>query len=150
VLGHSDNYIRADALVTPTHIVPEWYDWEIYRKFLGVVCLIFILNTNRNILLKVKILATQILYFFTQLFMTLDNTIILLILDYCCSVESLFKKCLVLTTCIKWTDFSLLKFILENIVKRIFFYSNMINKLKYGVQICSTHIHFYSMNKKLY
>jgi len=24
-LGHPDNYIRADALVTPKHIVPEWY-----------------------------------------------------------------------------------------------------------------------------
>jgi quinol-cytochrome oxidoreductase complex cytochrome b subunit len=26
VLGHPDNYIRADALVTPKHIVPEWYE----------------------------------------------------------------------------------------------------------------------------
>ncbi len=25
VLGHSDNYIEANALVTPLHIVPEWY-----------------------------------------------------------------------------------------------------------------------------
>nr|WAQ70075.1 apocytochrome b [Rhizosolenia setigera] len=25
VLGHSDNYIPANPLVTPTHIVPEWY-----------------------------------------------------------------------------------------------------------------------------
>ena len=25
VLGHSDNYIPADPLVTPAHIVPEWY-----------------------------------------------------------------------------------------------------------------------------
>jgi len=24
-LGHSDNYIEANALVTPLHIVPEWY-----------------------------------------------------------------------------------------------------------------------------
>jgi len=24
-LGHPDNYIRADSIVTPTHIVPEWY-----------------------------------------------------------------------------------------------------------------------------
>lgn len=24
-LGHPDNYIRADALITPKHIVPEWY-----------------------------------------------------------------------------------------------------------------------------
>ena len=25
LLGHPDNYIRANSLVTPTHIVPEWY-----------------------------------------------------------------------------------------------------------------------------
>ncbi|MBA4225986.1 MAG: cytochrome b [Hyphomonas sp.] len=25
VLGHADNYIEANALVTPAHIVPEWY-----------------------------------------------------------------------------------------------------------------------------
>ena len=25
VLGHSDNYIPANPLVTPAHIVPEWY-----------------------------------------------------------------------------------------------------------------------------
>ena len=25
VLGHSDNYIQANPLVTPAHIVPEWY-----------------------------------------------------------------------------------------------------------------------------
>ena len=25
LLGHPDNYIRADALITPKHIVPEWY-----------------------------------------------------------------------------------------------------------------------------
>jgi quinol-cytochrome oxidoreductase complex cytochrome b subunit len=30
VLGHSDNYIEANALVTPTHIVPEWYFLPFY------------------------------------------------------------------------------------------------------------------------
>jgi ubiquinol-cytochrome c reductase cytochrome b subunit len=25
VLGHSDNYIQANPMVTPAHIVPEWY-----------------------------------------------------------------------------------------------------------------------------
>ena len=25
ILGHSDNYIEANPLVTPKHIVPEWY-----------------------------------------------------------------------------------------------------------------------------
>ena len=29
-LGHSDNYIQADPLVTPPHIVPEWYFLPFY------------------------------------------------------------------------------------------------------------------------
>jgi quinol-cytochrome oxidoreductase complex cytochrome b subunit len=29
-LGHPDNYIRANALLTPTHIVPEWYFLPFY------------------------------------------------------------------------------------------------------------------------
>ncbi|MCG6114532.1 MAG: cytochrome b N-terminal domain-containing protein [Mesorhizobium sp.] len=29
-LGHADNYIPADALVTPSHIVPEWYFLPFY------------------------------------------------------------------------------------------------------------------------
>ena len=30
LLGHPDNYIRANALVTPKHIVPEWYFLPFY------------------------------------------------------------------------------------------------------------------------
>lgn len=30
VLGHSDNFIEANPLVTPTHIVPEWYFLPFY------------------------------------------------------------------------------------------------------------------------
>ncbi|MHB9881246.1 cytochrome b [Pacificimonas sp. ICDLI1SI03] len=29
-LGHPDNYIEANALATPEHIVPEWYFWPFY------------------------------------------------------------------------------------------------------------------------
>ena len=29
-LGHPDNYIPANALSTPAHIVPEWYYWPFY------------------------------------------------------------------------------------------------------------------------
>jgi quinol-cytochrome oxidoreductase complex cytochrome b subunit len=46
VLGHPDNYIRADSLVTPKHIVPEWYFLPFYAilraipdKFSGVVAM---------------------------------------------------------------------------------------------------------------
>ena len=30
MLGHPDNYIEADPLVTPAHIVPEWYFLPFY------------------------------------------------------------------------------------------------------------------------
>ena len=46
LLNHPDNYIKADAIVTPTHIVPEWYFLPFYAilrsipdKFGGVVCM---------------------------------------------------------------------------------------------------------------
>lgn len=29
-LGHSDNFILANLLVTPSHIVPEWYFLPLY------------------------------------------------------------------------------------------------------------------------
>lgn len=45
-LGHPDNYIPADPLVTPSHIVPEWYFLPFYamlrcvpNKSLGVIVL---------------------------------------------------------------------------------------------------------------
>jgi len=45
-LGHPDNYIPANPLVTPAHIVPEWYLLPFYTilrsipdKLLGVIAL---------------------------------------------------------------------------------------------------------------
>lgn len=45
-LGHPDNYIPANPLVTPTHIVPEWYFLPLYailrsipNKLLGVIAM---------------------------------------------------------------------------------------------------------------
>jgi quinol-cytochrome oxidoreductase complex cytochrome b subunit len=56
ILGHPDNYIRANPLVTPAHIVPEWYFLPFYAilravpsKLGGVaamgaaVCVLFLL-----------------------------------------------------------------------------------------------------------
>jgi len=47
-LGHTDNYIPANPIVTPTHIVPEWYYLVFYailrsipNKLIGVVALLF-------------------------------------------------------------------------------------------------------------
>ena len=46
-LGHSDNYIEANALVTPASITPEWYFWPFYAilraipdKLGGVVAMV--------------------------------------------------------------------------------------------------------------
>ena len=46
LLGHSDNYIQANSLVTPSHIVPEWYFLPFYAilravpdKLGGVICM---------------------------------------------------------------------------------------------------------------
>jgi len=46
LLGHSDNYIPANPLVTPAHIVPEWYFLSFYAilrsipdKLLGVIAM---------------------------------------------------------------------------------------------------------------
>ncbi len=48
LLGHTDNYIVANPMVTPTHIVPEWYLLPFYtilrsipNKLLGVIALMF-------------------------------------------------------------------------------------------------------------
>jgi quinol-cytochrome oxidoreductase complex cytochrome b subunit len=47
IFGHPDNYIVANSLVTPTHIVPEWYFLAMYgllrsvpEKLLGIVSLV--------------------------------------------------------------------------------------------------------------
>ena len=46
-LGHADNYIKADAMVTPEHIVPEWYFLPFYAilravpdKLLGILLMV--------------------------------------------------------------------------------------------------------------
>jgi len=48
-LGHPDNYIMANPLSTPTHIVPEWYFLPFYailrsipNKLLGVIALFMV------------------------------------------------------------------------------------------------------------
>jgi ubiquinol-cytochrome c reductase cytochrome b subunit len=47
-LGHTDNYIPANSMVTPTHIVPEWYFLPFYtilrsipNKLFGVLLMLF-------------------------------------------------------------------------------------------------------------
>jgi len=52
ILGHPDNYLRANPMVTPTHIVPEWYFLPFYAilrsipdKLTGVLALVSALLT---------------------------------------------------------------------------------------------------------
>lgn len=47
ILGHSDNYIEANPMITPAHIVPEWYFLPYYAilrsipdKLGGVICML--------------------------------------------------------------------------------------------------------------
>ena len=54
-LGHPDNYIRANPLVTPTHIVPEWYFLPFYA----------ILRSVPNKLVGVIMMFSSILILFT-------------------------------------------------------------------------------------
>lgn len=49
-LGHSDNFILANALVTPAHIVPEWYFLPLYA----------ILRSVTNKLLGIALIAAAI------------------------------------------------------------------------------------------
>jgi len=65
-LGHSDNYIMANSLVTPAHIVPEWYFLPLYavlrsvpNKLLGlglilgyILCIIFLPFICKNFIIR--------------------------------------------------------------------------------------------------
>ena len=41
-LGHPDNYIKANPLVTPAHIVPEWYFLPFYAILRAVPDILFV------------------------------------------------------------------------------------------------------------
>src|SRR3546814_9175811 len=54
-MGHPDNYIPADPLATPAHIVPEWYFLPFYAilrsipdKLLGVIAMLDRKSTRLN------------------------------------------------------------------------------------------------------
>jgi len=86
-LGHSDNYIMANPLVTPTHIVPEWYSLPFYailraipNKIGGVIAMLsailvlFILpSMDQNSLKspKLRLFATPIFILFVLNFFML-------------------------------------------------------------------------------
>jgi len=88
LFGHPDNYIFANAIITPTHIVPEWYFIPFYailrtipNKLGGVICMalsilsiIFLTWTTK--VLRLSISNNQCNYFFNFIYFTfIFNTI---------------------------------------------------------------------------
>jgi quinol-cytochrome oxidoreductase complex cytochrome b subunit len=83
ILGHPDNYIPANPLVTPPHIVPEWYFLLFYgilrsipNKFIGVVALLsaiivliifpYLTKSIRIRTMEFRILSKVVFWFFTS------------------------------------------------------------------------------------
>ena len=88
LLNHSDNYIQADAIVTPTHIVPEWYEWEVCATFSRRCC--FFLFSVINIINQFGVITVGC--YVTGLFLTLIAAINLLFIEPQLSVKSLIKE----------------------------------------------------------
>ncbi|WP_430424240.1 cytochrome b [Phenylobacterium sp.] len=90
VLGHADNYIPANPLVTPAHIVPEWYFLPFYAilravpdKLGGVLLMFGAIGTlfvvpwlDTSKVRSMRYRPTARLYFFIFIFMSL-------VLGYC-------------------------------------------------------------------
>lgn len=87
-LGHPDNYIVANPMVTPEHIVPEWYEWEVYGAFSRRYC-VFFSNENHT---GNQYEVTTIGCYVTGLFLTLIIAINLLLMDLQLSAKSLMKE----------------------------------------------------------
>jgi len=88
MLGHSDNFNIANSLVTPAHIVPEWYFLPLYailrsvtNKLLGIV------------LIGASILCILLLPFICKNFIIRNSTFRPF---YCCAVWFFFIICLLL------------------------------------------------------
>ena len=68
-LGHPDNYILANPLVTPTHIVPEWYFLPFYAilrsipdKLFGVIALLASIAVLLLLPLYLKVAIRSLLF----------------------------------------------------------------------------------------
>jgi len=92
LLGHADNYIKANALITPVHIVPEWYFLYFYailrsipNKLGGVICIagaifiLFIISWLQLLVYTKKTIKLMLLkYNFKKIFIYFISTIVLL------------------------------------------------------------------------
>lgn len=87
ILGHTDNYIEANPMITPTHIVPEWYFLPFYAilrsipnklagviGMLGAIIILFFLPLVKNNFYKspyFKPIYQSIFWLFISIFIIL-------------------------------------------------------------------------------
>ena len=107
-----------------------------------VVLLIFM----KKYFINVIFLAVKVLRLITRFLITLNDTIILLVIESCHLVEPLIKKFLIFITCRVKTHF-VLKRCSSDILN--FVQNCMINRLEYGVQIRSIHANFSFTQKNI-
>ena len=86
-LGHSDNYIEGNPMVTPEHIVPEWYEWEVCETFL--IGIVFNLSVNHT---GSSFGVTTIGCCVTGFFLTLITAIDLLFIELQLLVKPLMEE----------------------------------------------------------
>jgi quinol-cytochrome oxidoreductase complex cytochrome b subunit len=75
-LGHSDNYIEANSLVTPEHIVPEWYFlpyYAILRSIPNKIGGIIAMGCSLIIFFFIPFLTTSINYIVKNIIINLQN-----------------------------------------------------------------------------
>jgi ubiquinol-cytochrome c reductase cytochrome b subunit len=94
LLGHSDNFITANPLVTPAHIVPEWYFTPFYAilracpdkiggaiSMLSAILILFLLPFYQNLFSQKKLITvayTLIHKFFFWVFVSIFFTLMFL------------------------------------------------------------------------
>ena len=116
---------------------------------------------NKNFM-NATSLSAKVLRSITRLFITLSDTVILLVIESYHLVESLIKKFLILITCRVKTRFVLkrcspdiltcnffYKFLLVYYYKKILVLNYMINRFEYEVQIRSIHVSFSFTQKNI-
>ena len=87
VLGHADNYIPGNPMVTPEHIVPEWYEWEVCGAFFSRYCVNFSVNHIGS-----QFGVITISCYITGLFLTLIIAVNLLSIELQLLVKPLMKE----------------------------------------------------------
>lgn len=136
VLGHPDNYIQADALITPKHIVPEWYEWKVYSpNFMDKVILFMTIITNW--IMKVVFMFSLNILCLITLYSSLD----LLSKELLYTVKRLIEAYLNVFGSRKKFRFALKRFC-SDFTKCIFFSKRKSNRCAYGTKIYNTFLNY--------